>query len=82
LHQSGYVFGDLREPNILYREGKVYLIDFNWCGRHNLEGVESSANVRYQLMMSEVDGMWADGMKAGELIKPCHDFTMLDKLNL
>ena len=34
LHDKGFVFGDLREPNILVvKEGKVLLIDFDWCRR-------------------------------------------------
>ena len=36
LHASGYVFGDLREPNILFdTDHKIKLIDFNWCGRYD-----------------------------------------------
>ncbi|KAI0257032.1 hypothetical protein BJV78DRAFT_1159738 [Lactifluus subvellereus] len=34
LHAQGYVFGDLREPNILFDTGGVKFIDFNWCGRY------------------------------------------------
>ncbi|KAH9053957.1 hypothetical protein EDB83DRAFT_2552759 [Lactarius deliciosus] len=34
LHAEGYVFGDLRKPNILFDAyGKVKPIDFDWCGR-------------------------------------------------
>lgn len=37
LHSRGYVFGDLRKPNILCdRNGSVKLIDFNWCGRYDM----------------------------------------------
>lgn len=36
LHSHGYVYGDLRAQNILFDEGKVKLIDFNWCGRYNV----------------------------------------------
>jgi hypothetical protein len=36
LHSEGYVFGDLRGPNILFDpEGAVKFIDFNWCGRYD-----------------------------------------------
>ena len=36
LHAHGYVFGDLRAPNVLYdSNGQVKLIDFNWCGRYD-----------------------------------------------
>ena len=31
LHESDYVFGDLRPPNVMYSNGKAFLIDFNWC---------------------------------------------------
>ena len=37
LHSEGYVFGDLRKQNILCdADGKVKLIDFNWCGRYDM----------------------------------------------
>lgn len=39
LHLEGYVFGDLREPNVLFdaNDGEVKLIDFDWCGRYNMK---------------------------------------------
>jgi hypothetical protein len=38
LHCNGYVFGDLRCPNVLYKgNGDVQLIDFNWCGRYDMD---------------------------------------------
>jgi serine/threonine protein kinase len=38
LHANGYVFGDLREPNVLFdADRKVKFVDFNWCGRHDME---------------------------------------------
>ena len=40
LHSEGYVFGDLRGQNILFdadADGKVKLIDFNWCGRYDMK---------------------------------------------
>ena len=38
LHESGYVFGDLREPNVLFgADHKIKLIDFNWCGRYDVD---------------------------------------------
>ena len=37
LHSAGYVFGDLRSPNVLFDiQGKVKLIDFDWTGRYNV----------------------------------------------
>ena len=35
LHTHGYVFGDLREPNVLYDlNGHIKLI-CQWCGRYD-----------------------------------------------
>ena len=37
LHSERYVFGDLLKQNILFdADGKVKLIDFNWCGRYDM----------------------------------------------
>jgi hypothetical protein len=37
LHPKGYVFGDLRQPNILFdKTDKAFLVDFNWCGQYNM----------------------------------------------
>jgi len=37
LHKNGYVFGDLRQPNIILdQEQKVQLIDFDWAGRYDM----------------------------------------------
>ena len=35
LHAAQLVFGDLRGPNIIFSEDKVYLIDFDWAGKVN-----------------------------------------------
>ena len=32
LHNAGLVFGDLWPPNILFSEGKVFFVDFDWAG--------------------------------------------------
>lgn len=41
LHASGYVFGDLREPNVLFDpDHKIKLIDFNWSGRYDVDTME------------------------------------------
>jgi len=38
LHSEGYVFGDLQGQNILFEaDGKVKLIDFDWCGRYDMK---------------------------------------------
>jgi len=56
LHASGYVFGDLREPNILFdADLKIKLIDFNWCGRYDADmGISDPAiPVDVQKMIDE-----------------------------
>jgi hypothetical protein len=43
LHSQGYVFGDLQEHNVLFDAHKnIKLIDFNWCGRYDLEMAKNS----------------------------------------
>jgi len=37
LHTAGFVFGDLRAPNIIFDGKGVKLIDFDWGGRFNPE---------------------------------------------
>lgn len=88
---QGYVFGDLRPPNILFDEKDevVKLIDFDWCGRyerrHRDDNVESADNAKgqyahYPLFMSRIAGMWAEGMEPLRAIQPKHDLEMLEKL--
>ena len=35
LHDGQFVFGDLRGPNVMVSEDKVFLIDFDWAGKVN-----------------------------------------------
>lgn len=48
LHNKNYVFADLRPPNILIfgtgEELHTNLIDFDWCGRHDVDSYPSSMN--------------------------------------
>jgi hypothetical protein len=84
LHGNGYVFGDLRMPNVLFDKDGVKFIDFNWSGpyrRENVHGqVEEPCYAYYPLSMSTIADMWADGMKPFAEIQPHHDLAMLDKL--
>jgi len=34
LHKEGYVFGDLRPPNVVFRKNEAFLVDFDWAGKH------------------------------------------------
>ncbi len=59
---TGYVFGDLREPNVLLRKDKLYILDFDWCGKIN--------EVRYPLDICDDDEMdWHNGVGPYRLIE-------------
>ncbi|KAH7903334.1 hypothetical protein BJ138DRAFT_1096518 [Hygrophoropsis aurantiaca] len=72
LHDEGFVFGDLRPPNVMVEDGgRVQLIDFDWAGK---EG-----EVKYPRTMStSID--WPKGAQAWEPIQKQHDIEMLKKL--
>ncbi|KAG8722942.1 hypothetical protein FRC09_005467 [Ceratobasidium sp. 395] len=79
LHEHDFVFGDLRNPNVMIvkdSHGAVtgaQLIDFDWCGRHQVG--------RYPFSMNpDVD--WAEGVGPGALMYKSHDIDMLEKLKL
>ena len=73
LHEKQLVFGDLREPNVLFSEGKVFLIDFDWAGK--------VGEARYPRGLSpHVDWPAQATNLERELIKPAHDLYMLNKL--
>jgi serine/threonine protein kinase len=89
LHDRGYVFGDLRMPNVLFDKDGVKFIDFNWCGPYR-DGQEKQIDeadgqvepnyAYYPLSMSNLAGMWALGMEPLAEIRPEHDLAMLEKL--
>ncbi|KAG2082262.1 hypothetical protein BD769DRAFT_1633430 [Suillus cothurnatus] len=68
-HGKGFVFGDLRKPNIMItKDGKVQLIDFDWAGR---EG-----KVTYPVSISPAID-WPEGVQGlGPILKQ-HDHDML-----
>jgi serine/threonine protein kinase len=72
LHDAGYVFGDLRQPNVMItREGKVQLIDFDWAGK--------DGEVKYPVAISgSID--WPAGAQGLARIRKEHDSMMLNKL--
>jgi len=68
LHDRGYVYGDLRSPNVIIMEDyTVKLIDFDWAGKAGI--------ARYPFSISRVI-KWPDGVKAGGLITEEQDRTM------
>lgn len=72
MHQEGFVFGDLRRPNImLSADGGVKLVDFDWAGK------EGEARYPHDLNMAIE---WAPGVTDGGIISEAHDLYMLDHL--
>jgi tRNA A-37 threonylcarbamoyl transferase component Bud32 len=73
LHEAGFVFGDLRVPNILISGDRVMLIDFDWCGK--------DGETTYPIDLNTFgDIVWADGVGAGLPMLKKHDEDMLEKL--
>lgn len=73
LHDAQLVFGDLRGPNIMFSENRVFLIDFDWAGRVN--------EARYPRHLSGRVA-WPGDVEELEM-KPIlmdHDLTMLERL--
>ena len=72
LHSNGYVFGNLRRPNIVITaDDQVKLTNFELAG---LEGKD-----RYPIRIAPLDE-FADGTQAYSLLKTQYDLDMLEKV--
>ena len=72
LHSHGYVFGDLRQPNIMVtRNNDIKLIDFDWAG--------TQQESRYPLLISP-NLEWPAGVGVLSLMDASHDDDMLNRL--
>jgi hypothetical protein len=78
LHNAGIVFGDLRDPNILFAasddaasEGRVFLVDFDWPG---MDGEH-----RYPATLNRENGYHSEVLPFG-VMRKVHDLFMLEKL--
>jgi hypothetical protein len=72
LHKSGYVFGDLRQPNVMITKNQeTKLIDFDWAGKHDTD--------RYPLLIS-CNLPWPVGVEALSLMQTSHDDEMFTRL--
>ena len=72
LHDHDLVFGDLREPNLLYLPeggGRVLLVDFDGVGRDNVD--------RYSACLNPGAGL-SPRIKRGQVMKKEHDFDSLE----
>jgi serine/threonine protein kinase len=72
LHNNGFVFGDLRPPNVMITKNKeLKLIDFDWAGEH--------MKTQYPLMMSPLL-TWPTGVEGLSVMEKRHDDYMLSRL--
>jgi RIO-like serine/threonine protein kinase len=73
LHENDIVFGDLRDPNILYDASKarVVLVDFDWSGKHG----ES----RYPATLNPSNA-WAEDVSPYSIMHKAHDLWQLERL--
>lgn len=74
LHETGFVFGDLRKNNILLlANNRTMLIDFDWSGKAGKARYPMSLNVS-----EDID--WAPGTERGGFIEAAHDKYLLARL--
>ncbi|KAG8920637.1 hypothetical protein FRC02_000790 [Tulasnella sp. 418] len=74
LHGNGWVFGDLRTPNIMVHNDRPLLVDFDWCGK---DGVGT-----YPSDLNEDDNIgWHPDVGRGRIMRKEHDLFMLEKLS-
>ena len=73
LHSNNLVFGDLRLPNILLKDGKVMIIDFDWRGTAGDSRYPAELNLDRELC-------WPPGVQPGSIMQKEHDLFMLEKL--
>jgi serine/threonine protein kinase len=72
LHKSGYVFGDLRPPNVMVTKNQeIKLIDFDWAGLH--------MKAQYPILISR-NLPWPEGVEALCLMETSHDDDMFARL--
>ena len=73
LHDEGYVFGDLRGPNILIATDGLKLLDFDWCGKERAARYPADINL-------DPDIKWHSEVRREGLITKAHDIHMLNLL--
>jgi predicted Ser/Thr protein kinase len=71
LHRHGFVHGDMRRPNVLWKENLPFIIDFDFAG------LEGESTTKYPGNLNVEDINWADGVEAGGKILQVHDLEML-----
>ena len=73
LHANDFVFGDLRDPNILYLPSKarVMLVDFDWCGKDGEDRYPATLNP---------NNAWSEDVSPYSIMRKAHDTWQLDRL--
>ena len=72
LHEDDFVFGDLRELNILYSAkdgGRVFLVDFDSVGKHGESRYSSCLNIELGL-----------GVDRGQIVEKSLDTVNLKRI--
>ncbi|KAI0742966.1 hypothetical protein C8Q80DRAFT_1330606, partial [Daedaleopsis nitida] len=73
LHRAGFVFGDLRRPNVLIVGDKVVLIDFDWCEKEDEARYPSDV-----LVTSHWMGQWRGDVGGGFMVEGHDEFQFED----
>jgi hypothetical protein len=73
LHESNVVFGDLRDPNIIYDafKGRVVLVDFDWPGKDGESRYPATLNT---------SNCWPEEVLPYGIMRKSHDLWQLDRL--
>jgi hypothetical protein len=73
LHKQNIVFGDLRDPNILYdaSKGHTWIVDFDWPG---VDGVS-----RYPATLNSTN-QWQEEVSPYGIMRKAHDLWQLERL--
>jgi len=77
LHANGLVFGDLRDPNILFLASedsskcRVTLVDFDWPGK--------DGESRYPASLNK-SNTWAEEVRGYGIMRKAHDLWQVDRL--
>lgn len=71
LHENGFVFGDLRDANVVLSKGRGVLVDFDWAGKDGED--------RYPAALNESNG-WHPEVRAHGVMRKAHDEYQLERL--
>jgi len=67
---AGWVHGDLRLANLFVRQGRGFILDFDWAGRADADVYPRFLNP---------GNSWMDGVASGGIMRKEHDLFLLDK---